>query len=145
MGNSSEAADKTEFRRLRRFNAAMCILHLGQAAAIFALPSPRHRLLRPTAACLPLGDAPPFCPNCPSNWRTRGRSAPAVVPNAAQTPPFHSCRCFSQQPTEPPGYRLHVQGITEPLRACRGKPWAWQHSSRACTVLLIALRLGFRS
>lgn len=37
MENSSEVANQTKFRRLRRFNAAMGILHLGQAAVMLAL------------------------------------------------------------------------------------------------------------
>jgi hypothetical protein len=37
METESHAANESKFRMLRRFNAAMCVLHLVQAAAIFAL------------------------------------------------------------------------------------------------------------
>jgi len=39
MTHASDVADEGKFRALRRWNAAMCVLHLVQAAAIFALSS----------------------------------------------------------------------------------------------------------
>jgi hypothetical protein len=37
MAEKKEMVDDSRFRNLRRFNAAMCVLHLVQAAAIFAM------------------------------------------------------------------------------------------------------------
>ena len=37
MENVLKAANESKFRTLRRFNVAMCLLHLAQAAAMFAL------------------------------------------------------------------------------------------------------------
>jgi hypothetical protein len=39
MRFESQVTNESKFRRLRRFNAVMCVLHLVQAAAIFALSS----------------------------------------------------------------------------------------------------------
>jgi hypothetical protein len=37
MGNASAVTTQSQFRNLRVFNAVMCVLHLGQAAAMLAL------------------------------------------------------------------------------------------------------------